>query len=184
MIVYIIIAADVLAGHEGAPGLVCDLLAASPRGWCGNRPLAAAVVAVGAMAPLITPKRLASTAITSWIGLVAVGVWAAVTLALAVAAAVRGQAHALRWLPDLEAFSGGSAQVGAGGGTGRHALLCVQPGVGRGLCWRAAARACLSFLLLLPGAHPACLAVQVATQIVAVIPILATAYTCQVCCLC
>lgn len=61
---------DILAGHEGAPGLVCDLLGSHPAGWCGSRPLLAAVVAVCCMAPLITPKRLASTAITSWIGLV------------------------------------------------------------------------------------------------------------------
>ncbi len=70
MIVYIILSADILAGHEGAPGLVCDLLSARPSGWCGSRQLLAAVVAVCCMAPLITPKRLASTAITSWIGLV------------------------------------------------------------------------------------------------------------------
>lgn len=70
MIVYVIITADILAGHEGAPGLVCDLLGAHPSGWCGSRQLLAAVVAVCCMAPLITPKRLASTAITSWIGLV------------------------------------------------------------------------------------------------------------------
>ena len=68
----------------------------------------------------------------SWIGLVAVGVWAAVTLALAAVAAAHGKAHRLHWLPDMDAFSGGGAQV--------------------------------------------------ATQIVAVIPILATAYTCQVGC--
>jgi hypothetical protein len=70
MIVYVIITADILAGHEDAPGLVCDLLGAKPSGWCGSRQLLAAVVAVCCMAPLITPKRLASTAITSWIGLV------------------------------------------------------------------------------------------------------------------
>jgi amino acid permease len=129
MIVYVIITADILAGHEDAPGLVCDLLGAKPSGWCGSRQLLAAVVAVCCMAPLITPKRLASTAITSWIGLVSVGTWAVVTLGLAVAAAVQGKASMPRLLPDFEAFSGGAAQV--------------------------------------------------ATQLVAVIPILATAYTCQ-----
>lgn len=67
---YVIVSADILAGHEGAPGLVCDLLGTRPSGWCGSRQLLAAVVAVCFMAPLITPKRLASTAITSWIGLV------------------------------------------------------------------------------------------------------------------
>jgi len=82
------------------------------------------------MAPLITPKRLASTAVTSWLGLAAVGVWVAITLALVGIAVATGQAHAVHWLPDLAAFSGSGAQV--------------------------------------------------ATQIVAVIPVLATAYTCQV----
>lgn len=70
MIVYCIISADVLAGHEGAPGLVCDLLGggggSGRGGWCANRQLMAGLVAVACMAPLITPKRLASTAITSW----------------------------------------------------------------------------------------------------------------------
>ena len=73
---YVIISADILAGHEGAPGLVCDLLGTRPSGWCGSRQLLAAIVAVCFMAPLITPKRLASTAITSWIGLVS-ELWAA-----------------------------------------------------------------------------------------------------------
>lgn len=67
--VQVIIAADVLAGHEGAPGLVCDLLHADSGGWCGSRQLAAGLVALCFMAPLVTPKRLASTAITRW------GVW-------------------------------------------------------------------------------------------------------------
>ena len=62
----VIIAADVLAGHEGAPGLLCDLLHTGSGGWCGSRQLAAGVVALCFIAPLVTPKRLASTAITRW----------------------------------------------------------------------------------------------------------------------
>lgn len=134
-----IITADVLAGHAGAPGLLCDLFSSSssseeggqPSGWCANRQLAAGVVAILFMAPLITPKRLASTAITSWLGLAAVSVWVAVTLVLVGVAVAQGVAHPVYWLPDWGAFSGGAAEV--------------------------------------------------ATQIVAVIPVLATAYTCQVC---
>lgn len=41
----IIITADVLAGHQGAPGLLCDLLGADDSGWCANRSLAAGTVA-------------------------------------------------------------------------------------------------------------------------------------------
>ncbi len=41
-----------------------------------------------------------------------VGVLVAVTLVLAAVALVRGDAHAVHLLPDLSAFSGGTAQVG------------------------------------------------------------------------
>lgn len=68
--------------------------------------------------------------ICSWLGLAAVTVWVAVTLALVVIAAATGAAHPIQWLPDMDAFSGGRAQV--------------------------------------------------ALQILGVIPVLATAYTCQV----
>lgn len=129
LIVYIIITADVLAGHPGSPGLLCDLLGGDAGGWCANRSLAAGAVAVLFMAPLITPKRLSSTALTSWLGLAAVSVWVAVTLVLVAIAAATGAAHPIQWLPNLEAFSGGRAEV--------------------------------------------------AVQIVGVIPVLATAYTCQ-----
>ncbi|PSC68607.1 Extracellular basic protease [Micractinium conductrix] len=129
MIVYIIVTADVLAGHAGAPGLVCDILGDCASGWCGSRELLAGGVALLCMAPLVAPKRLASTKVTSWLGLAAVTLWVCLTLALVGAAAAHGLAHPLRWLPDLAAFEGG--------------------------------------------------AVQVATQLVAVIPVLATAYTCQ-----
>ena len=56
------------------------------------------------------------------------GTWAAVTLGLAVAAAVQGQASMPRLLPDLEAFSGGAAQVdgiGQGGSGGARAQECL-----------------------------------------------------------
>ncbi|KAI3424945.1 hypothetical protein D9Q98_008327 [Chlorella vulgaris] len=129
MIIYVIISADVLAGHVGASGLVCDLLGGEAGDWCSNRELAAGVVVLCFMAPLITPKRLSSTVVTSWIGMVAVGTWVAVTLVLVAAALAKGQAHAIHWLPDPGAFSGGAAEV--------------------------------------------------ATRIVAVLPVLATAYTCQ-----
>lgn len=129
MIIYIIISADVLAGHPGSPGLVCDLLGADGSGWCGNRQLAAGTVAALCIAPLVTPKRLSSTVITSWIGMVAVGTWVVVTAALVGAAAVQGKAFTVFWLPDPDAFSGGMLQE--------------------------------------------------VTQIVAVLPVLGTAYTCQ-----
>lgn len=46
MIVYLIVSADILAGHAGEPGLVCDLLGASPgSSLCGSRQLAAGLVA-------------------------------------------------------------------------------------------------------------------------------------------
>ncbi len=70
------------------------------------------------------------------------GTWAAVTLGLAVAAAVQGQASMPRLLPDLEAFSGGAAQVGAigqGGLLKRHGsrmpLSMLLAATQRGSCW-------------------------------------------------
>jgi hypothetical protein len=60
----VIISADVLAGHVGASGLVCDLLGGQAGDWCSNRELAAGVVVLCFMAPLITPKRLSSTVVT------------------------------------------------------------------------------------------------------------------------
>lgn len=171
MIVYLIIAADVLAGHEGAPGLLCDLFGGgTAAGWCADRRLAAGAIALAVIAPLVTPKRLASTAITSWIGLAAVATWAAVTLGLAGAAAVQGKAHAPHLLPDLEAFSGGKAQVRRQGGC-RVGAERKRPSQHNTLAWQQP--------------HPRCpLAPQIATQIVAVIPILATAFTCQMTVLC
>ncbi len=52
----IIITADVLAGHPGAPGLVCDLLGSAAGGWCANRALAAGVVAGGPQARTAFPS--------------------------------------------------------------------------------------------------------------------------------
>lgn len=47
----------------------------------------------------------------SWLGLAAVSVWVAVTLVLVAIAAATGAAHPIQWLPNLEAFSGGRAEV-------------------------------------------------------------------------
>ena len=74
-------------------------------------------------------RHLTSTAWSSYLGLAAVVIWAAVTLALVAAAAARGALAPMGWAPDWALF-GGSA-------------------------------------------------LESAAQVFAVVPILATAYTCQ-----
>lgn len=140
MIVYVIVSADILAGHghghghpeEGGslPGLLCDWFhGGQGGGWCSDRRLAAGAASVFVLLPLVSFKNLSSTAVTSWLGLFSVGAWAVVTAVVAVVAEVKGEAHHMSWEPDWDAL-GDSAP-------------------------------------------------KIATQMLAVIPILATAYTCQ-----
>ena len=74
-------------------------------------------------------RHLTSTAWSSYLGLAAVVIWAAVTLALVASAAIQGQLRPMGWAPDWALF--GSS------------------------------------------------ALEYAAQVFAVVPILATAYTCQ-----
>lgn len=128
MIVYIIVSGDLLAGGHGMRGLLCDWTGSS-SGWCSNRPMVMAVVVLACFAPLVIPRRLSATAVTSSLGIASCCVWAFSTLVVAVVAAAKGRAHPIPVMPDLERL-------------GRSAP-------------------------------------EIATQIAAVIPILATAYTCQ-----
>lgn len=99
------------------------------------------------------------------------GTWAAVTLGLAVAAAVQGHAQLPRLLPDWQAFSGGAAQVG-----GQRAGALALRARSDWLLFHTSVCGCQSVQCSPWRSHaPA----QVGTQLVAVIPILATAYTCQ-----
>ena len=45
-------------------------------------------------------RRLSATAVTSYVGTAAVAIWAAATVALAVTAGIKGQAHRVSLLPD------------------------------------------------------------------------------------
>lgn len=64
------------------------------------------------MCPLLPRPPLLAGPLACRIGLVAVGIWAAVTLGLAATALLQGTAFPVALLPDFEAFSGGTAQVG------------------------------------------------------------------------
>lgn len=59
MIVYVIVAADILAGRgsDGMSGLLCDWLGGGETGgWCSDRRLTAGVVLVLVLMPLATPR--------------------------------------------------------------------------------------------------------------------------------
>jgi hypothetical protein len=132
--------------------------------------------------------------------MVAVGTWVAVTLVLVAAALAKGQAHAIHWLPDPGAFSGGAAEVSdltrvrtlferlvLVGVALREFLSTCNTAGGVQPCIQLQATACLPTLCRpadglasdLGNAAPVLRRVQVATRIVAVLPVLATAYTCQ-----
>lgn len=130
MLVYMIVTADILAGSDRFSGLLCDLIGSLPWcGWCSSRPLAVALVIFFVLVPLVSFKRLKSTALSSWIGMFAVACWSLSTIILVIAAVATGQVQHVHFWPDL-------------------ALLGPST-------W------------------------QRVTQVFAVLPILATAYTCQ-----
>jgi len=57
MIVYIIVAADILSGNRGGlNGLLCDWFGGGQGDWCSNRRLAAGVVLVLILIPMCSPK--------------------------------------------------------------------------------------------------------------------------------
>jgi hypothetical protein len=57
MLVYMIVAGDILAGGgQGYPGLVCDLSGAKTGSWCSDRPLIIIATTILAFAPLCSFK--------------------------------------------------------------------------------------------------------------------------------
>lgn len=108
MVVYIVIATDILAGSKALPGLLCDVLGGLGSGWCDHRLVIAAVLSIFILVPLVTPKRLSAARATSIIGLSAAGLWACVTVAVAVLAWLSGESHAVQWLPSAKSLGGGS----------------------------------------------------------------------------
>lgn len=57
MLVYMIVAGDILAGGgEGYPGLLCDLLGDKASSWCSDRPLVILAATLLAFAPLCSFK--------------------------------------------------------------------------------------------------------------------------------
>lgn len=108
MIVYIVISTDLLAGSQALPGLLCEIFGSPTTGWCGDRHLIAVILVNVVLAPLVAPKKLSSTKLTSILGLSAVIVWTVVTAVVAIAAAIKGIAYEPEWLPNPEALGGGS----------------------------------------------------------------------------
>jgi sodium-coupled neutral amino acid transporter 2 len=110
IIVYIVIAADLLAGSTAhhLPGLLCEILPGSAEAWCGNRRLVAGALTATVLVPLVFPRRISSARWSSFLGLAAVGLWTVVTAGLAALAAARGTAHVPSPLPDPAALGGGS----------------------------------------------------------------------------
>lgn len=110
IIVYIVIAADLLAGSaaHALPGLLCEIVPGS-GGWCGDRRLVAGALTAAVLAPLVAPRRISSARWSSFAGLAAVGLWTVVTGGLAALAAARGGAHVPSLLPDPATLGGDGA---------------------------------------------------------------------------
>lgn len=129
MIVYMIIAADILAGGHHLPGLLCDVLkvpyacdasasrtpadhlSVTENGHqhqqqpiCARRDLVLLALTIFLFAPLVTPRRLSSSKTTSIIGMVAVAIWALVTIMLSVLAVAHGDGYPMSWWPDVAAL--------------------------------------------------------------------------------
>lgn len=100
LIVYIVIAADILAGGKGSgDGIVCELFP-SWNPSCSDRALVSGVVVVFVLAPAVAPQSLRGAATYgSVLGLVAVGVWGLVTLVLLSTSLTSGIHHRVPWLP-------------------------------------------------------------------------------------
>eukprot|EP00884_Botryococcus_braunii_P001815 jgi/Botrbrau1/11634/Bobra.0209s0024.1 len=108
MLVYMIVAGDILAGGgEGYPGLLCDLVGPSGSSWCSNRPLIILGATLLAFGPLCSFKHITSAAATSYIGLSAVVVWALSTIVLLLAALAQGAEKGTSFFPDVSAYGGG-----------------------------------------------------------------------------
>lgn len=56
LVVYVIVPADILAGHPGQPGILCDFLNGAEG--CGDRALVSALVCIVILAPLCSLKRV------------------------------------------------------------------------------------------------------------------------------
>lgn len=100
LIVYIVIAADILAGGKGdGDGIVCELIP-SWHPLCAHRTLISGVVVVVVLAPSVAPRSLRGVATYgSVLGLAAVWVWGLVTLLLLAASVAAGVDHHVPWLP-------------------------------------------------------------------------------------
>jgi len=108
MVVYIVIATDILAGGNSLPGILCDILGDAGEGWCDARQPIALVLTATALTYLVMPPKLSAARATSLIGLSAAGLWATVTVALAAVSWFSGTSYPIHWLPDVELLSGGS----------------------------------------------------------------------------
>jgi amino acid permease len=100
LIVYIVIAADILAGGQGdGDGIVCELIP-SWHPLCAHRTLISGVVVVVILAPAVAPRSLRGvTTYGSILGLAAVGVWGSLTLLLLAASVAAGVDHRVPWFP-------------------------------------------------------------------------------------
>lgn len=109
IVVYIVIAADLLAGSKSLPGLLCEIFGKhAHETWCADRHLAAGVVTVAILLPLVTPKKLSSATFTSFLGLSAVMLWTVVTAGVALTAGIDHKGVVPPLLPNPEALGGGN----------------------------------------------------------------------------
>lgn len=96
MVVYLVIAADTLVGTDKLPGILPEMFG---EFWDNRRALVAAIVAVILM-PVVAPKRLSSSKVTSAIGLFSVGIWCFLTVILSAISSREGSAYEWKMFPD------------------------------------------------------------------------------------
>ncbi|KAL4855219.1 Histone H2AX [Chlorella vulgaris] len=97
MVIMLVVAGDILVGDGHSEGLL------SPE--CGDRRTVLAVVVVLLLVPLVSARRTRTTAGASLMGVVAIYIWAGITLALFVVAAYNNQLHRIHWWPHSSTFT-------------------------------------------------------------------------------
>ncbi|KAI3429598.1 hypothetical protein D9Q98_005684 [Chlorella vulgaris] len=97
MVIMLVVAGDILVGDEHSEGLL------SPE--CGDRRTVLAVVVLLLLVPLVSARRTRTTAGASLMGVIAIYIWAGITLALFVVAAYNNQLHRIHWWPHSSTFT-------------------------------------------------------------------------------
>ncbi|KAK9797375.1 hypothetical protein WJX73_007217 [Symbiochloris irregularis] len=112
MLVYEVVAGDMLVGKPGFKGILCQYLGQVEHcHWACNRTIVTGLVTLVVLVPLASFRRMESSAVASWMGMTALAVWATSTAILVVAGAFQGLLHPPSLAPHRSLLGGSGWNV-------------------------------------------------------------------------